>query len=587
LANFSEEIIREVLAGTDIVDILSAHLPLKLSGKNYRTLCPFHSEKTPSFTVSPEKQIYHCFGCGEGGNALTFLMKYERLSFPEAVRHLADRAGIRLPEKRHERSGGSSSPKLDLYEVNRLAGEFFGRQLRGSPEGQKARDYLKSRGIGEEVWDKFLLGYAPASWDSLLRHLGGKGKPFPLLESAGLIVPGRRAGAFHDRFRDRLMIPILDPQGRVLGFGGRAFSEGESKYINSPTSPIYNKGETLYGLNLAGQRIREKGKAFIVEGYFDLISMHCFGWENAVASLGTSLTSGQAHLLKRYTDWAVLLFDSDPAGIKASVRSIEVLMEQGFFLKVAKLPPGYDPDSLLQREGQAAMEEVLRDSPDWLDFMWELKGEEGAEEGIREEVHKVRGVLPILSKMRDRLSRTKYLAKLAEKANLREDLLRQEMKEMGKGEERSLPASAPPSKSYPVEERQALEIALSYPERRDRWAELLDQSEISDPELRGVFTLYFQHRSGGEEAFRQAICQDADEEVRRLCTGIWAKGGRELGNEEAAFADCVRKMREKRERTSKQELRRKIHEAEQAGDSMAVSKLIREHPSLRDKHHLR
>ncbi|MDH7500827.1 MAG: DNA primase, partial [candidate division NC10 bacterium] len=481
MTNFSEETVREILSGTDIVEVISAHLPLRLSGKNYRALCPFHSEKTPSFTVSPDKQIYHCFGCGEGGNALTFLMKVERLSFPEALRHLAERAGIRLPEKGYGKASGSS--KLELYEVNRLACEFYAEELRRVPEGEKAQSYLKSRGIGEDTWDQFRLGYAPDSWDRLLRHLRGKGKPFPFLESVGLILPGRQPGSFHDRFRDRLMFPILDSQERILGFGGRAFSDGESKYMNSPTSPIYSKGENLYGLNCASKRIREEGKALIVEGYFDLISMHLFGWTHTVASLGTSLTSGQAHLLRRYTDRALLLFDSDPPGIRASIRSVELLLEQGFSLEVAELPAGHDPDSLLQKEGRAAMEEVLDRSLDWMDFLWELKEEEGRQEGIREEVRKVRAILPLLARMKDRLSGAKYLGRLAERSGLREDLLLQEMKEARRREERSDIPAAPISPSFPAEERQALEVALLHPEKWERWAELLDPSLISDREL--------------------------------------------------------------------------------------------------------
>lgn len=582
MPKFSEDIIREVLAKTDIVDVISAHLPLRSSGKNYLALCPFHSEKTPSFTISPEKQIYHCFGCGEGGNALTFLMKYEKLAFSEAVRYLAERAGVILPQRRQDKSASPS--RFDLFEANRVACEFYQKELRSSSEGEKARRYLKSRGFGEEVWDRFMLGYAPSAWEALLRHLRGKGQPLSLLESAGLVIPGRRPGVFHDRFRDRLMLPILDAQGRVIGFGGRAFAEGESKYINSPTTPIYNKGETLYGLNLAGKRIREKGRAFIVEGYFDLISMHLFGWENTVASLGTSLTNGQAYLLRRYSEGAILLFDSDPAGLKASLRSIEVLLEQGISLRVAKLPPGHDPDSLLQSEGRSAMEEVIQRSQDWLDFMWELRLEEEREEELREEVQKVRRVLPLLASMRDRLAAGKYLSRLAEKSGLREDLLQQEMKETAGRGMRFPTFSAPPSSPYPPEERQALEIALIYPEKRERWAQLLDPAEVSDPDLRRAFVLYFQSGSQGEEVLRQAICQGSDEKLRSLCTAIWAKGRRDLENEEAAFRDCVGKMREKKERSWRRELRRKIQEVERARGPQEALRLLSEHPSLKSKH---
>ena len=583
MANFSEEVVQEVLSRTDIVEIISAYLPLKLTGKNYRTLCPFHSEKTPSFMVSREKQIYHCFGCGEGGNAITFLTKHERLSFPEAVRHLADRAGIHLPEKRAGR-GTDPSPKLDLYEVNRQACEFFQDQLTRSSAGVKAKEYLKARGISEDAWDKFRLGYAPASWDTLLRHLRAKGKPSSLLEAAGLILSSNRPGAYFDRFRDRLMIPILDTQERVLGFGARAFAVDENKYVNSPTSPIYIKGETLYGLNFAYKRIREEGQALIVEGYFDLISLHLFGWETAVASSGTSLTSGQARLLKRYADRAILLFDSDPAGVKASVRSIEVLLDEGFILRVAELPGGQDPDSLLRTEGRSAMEDVIDRSWDWLDFIWDACADEKVDREIGEEVHRVREILPILVRMKDRLAAAKYLKKLAEKAGLAEGLLLQEMKEMGKRGLQPVPSLAASPKAFPVEERQALEIALLHSEKKERWAELLDLSEISDPQIRRAFTLFFRYGAGEEKQLRHVLCQEADEEVRNLCTRIWAKESPCLDDVESAFADCVRRMKERNEKVSTRELRRKIKEAEESGDSVTVLKLIKEHPSLRRKH---
>ena len=583
MANFSEEIVQEVLSRTDIVEIISAYLPLKLSGKNYRALCPFHSEKTPSFMVSQEKQIYHCFGCGEGGNAITFLTKYERLSFPEAIRHLADRAGIHLPEKRTERGMGSS-PKLDLYEVNRQACEFFQDQLTRSSAGVKAKDYLQARGIVENGWNRFRLGYAPASWDALLRYLRGKGKPSALLEAAGLILPGNRPGAYFDRFRDRLMIPIFDTQERVLGFGARAFADAENKYVNSPTSPIYSKGETLYGLNFAYKRIREEGQAFIVEGYFDLISLHLFGWEIAVASSGTSLTSGHARLLKRYADRVLLLFDSDPAGVKASVRSVEVLLDEGFVIRVARLPGGQDPDSLLRSEGRTAMEDVIDRSQDWLDFTWDAYGDEKVDREIGKEVHKVREILPILIKMKDRLAAAKYVRKLAEKAGLGEGLLLQEMKEMAKRGPQPAPVPVAFLKAFPVEERQALEIALLHAEKKERWAQLLDVSQISDPQIKRAFTLFFRHGTGEEKELRHILCQETDEEVRNLCTRIWAKESPRWDDVESAFADCVRRMKERKEKVSTRELMRKIKEAEESGDSVTVLKLIKEHPSLRRKH---
>jgi DNA primase len=279
-----------------------------------------------------------------------------------------------------------------------------------------------------------------------------------------------------------------------------------------------------------------------------------------------------------------LLFDSDPAGVKASVRSIEVLLQEGFAIKVAKLPSGQDPDSLLQSEGRSGMEEVINRCWDWLDFTWDARGGQEPDRGIGEEVHKVREILPILARMKDRLAAAKYLKRLAEKAGFREELLLQEMKETGKRGPQPESSLAPPSKAFPVEERQALEIALLYPEKRDRWTQLLDLSEISDPQIKRAFALFFRYRKEEEKEFRHILCQEADEEVRNLCTRIWAKEPPRLDDVEVAFSDCVERMRERKEKVSKRELLRKIKEAEENGDSMSVLKLIKEHPSLRRKH---
>src|SRR5574341_257054 len=292
-----EAVIAEILQRTDIVGLIGAYLPLKAAGRTHKALCPFHNEKTPSFTVNPERQIFHCFGCGEGGDAIGFLMKQERWSFPEAIRSLADHAGISLPARLHTSPGSGTGQnehaRLGLLEIHKTAADFFRRQLQHQTSGAAARQYLRSRGISDAVVERFGLGYAAASWDGLLRHLLRRGFSKNQVEEAGLALPRKDGSGAYDRFRNRLMIPICDPAGQVIAFGGRVLDDSLPKYLNSPETPLYKKGAHLFGLNLAVSAIRDRGAAVVVEGYFDLIALHAHGIQHAVAVLGTALTAHQ------------------------------------------------------------------------------------------------------------------------------------------------------------------------------------------------------------------------------------------------------------------------------------------------------
>ena len=338
-----ENILEDILGRVDIVEVISGYIPLKRAGRNFKALCPFHHEKTPSFMVSPDKQIYHCFACGVGGNAFNFLMQYERLEFPEAVEALARKAGVNLP-KDQKQDQRAVSLITQLYKINELAADFYAHNLISS-QGSSARSYFLKRGLKDETIKTFNLGFAHDRWDLLINYLRAKGISLSLLEKAGLVL-AKEGGGYYDRFRNRLIFPILDIKSRVLGFGARVLGDALPKYMNSPETPIYIKGKNVYGLNFAHEAIREEDAVVVVEGYLDFIIPYQAGVHNIVASLGTAFTPDQAKLLKRYTHNVVMVYDADKAGELASLRSLDIFIDEDMNVKVASLPLGSDPLSL-------------------------------------------------------------------------------------------------------------------------------------------------------------------------------------------------------------------------------------------------
>ena len=389
MAGFTPALLEEIRSRIDIVELVGQWVKLKRAGENWKGLCPFHTEKTPSFTVNPKKGIYHCFGCKAGGDAFSFVRKQERLDFPEAVRVLAERAGVELPTERAERAQDS---RLEgLRGVMARAAQFFADALwaPGDAGAAKARAYLAGRGVDDEVARRFGLGYAPEGWDNLLAFMRRNGVGEEILSQAGLVLPRQNATGFYDRFRGRLMFAIRDPQGRVVAFGGRALGPDEVKYINSPETPLYSKGQTLYALDLAKPAVRDRNRAIVVEGYLDCLMAHQHGFTETVAALGTAFTAAQLGLLQRNAEEIIAVFDADAAGQKASPRLEEMTsdtMDVGglawtvsrtggferaghFPVKVAILPPGHDPDSLLRAEGASAFLSRLEAARSILSFV--------------------------------------------------------------------------------------------------------------------------------------------------------------------------------------------------------------------------
>ena len=364
---YSDDIVEEVRSRNDIVDVISSYVKLQRKGSSYFGLCPFHNEKSPSFSVSPTKQMYYCFGCGAGGNVFTFVMEYENYTFPEALKMLADRAGISLPEQEYsEEAKKQRDKKTAVLELNKTAAKYFYCMLR-SPQGARAMQYLKDRGLSDDTIKRFGLGYAGSYSDALYRYLKKQGTSDQLLKESGLMQVNEKQGMY-DKFWNRVMFPIMDVNHKVIGFGGRVMGDGKPKYLNSPETIIFDKSRNLYGLNFA--RTSKKRYLLVCEGYMDVISMHQAGFTNAVASLGTALTSQHASLLKRYTDEVILTYDSDEAGIRAALRAIPLLKTAGISTRVLHMEPYKDPDEFIKALGTEAFQERIDQAEN--SFLFEL-----------------------------------------------------------------------------------------------------------------------------------------------------------------------------------------------------------------------
>ena len=403
---YGEEIIEEVRSRNDIVDLISTYVPLKKKGSSYFGLCPFHNEKSPSFSVSRDKQMYYCFGCGAGGNVFTFLMEYENFSFPEALKYLAERAGMELPEEElNEEAKRTMDAKARLREMNKLSANYF-YYLLHSKRGQKGLAYLKNRGITDETIKRFGLGYADIYNDDLYRFLKSKGYSDEELKDSALVTIDERRGG-SDKFWNRVMFPIMDVNNRVIGFGGRVMGDGSPKYLNSKETTLFDKSRNLYGLNFA--RSSRKKEIILCEGYMDVISMHQAGFTNAVAALGTAFTSGHGTLLKRYTENVILSFDSDEAGQRAILRAIPILKEAGLTVRVLNLKPYKDPDEFIKGLGREALEERISHATS--SFMFQIQVAAGRyDQNDPEEKTKFQHeAAKLLSTIEERLERKNYI----------------------------------------------------------------------------------------------------------------------------------------------------------------------------------
>lgn len=565
-----EDIVERIKNDSDIVAVISEFVNLKKSGKDYKGLCPFHQEKTPSFYVVPSRGFYHCFGCGKGGNLINFIMEHERLEYPAALRYLADKAGIAIPETAHF---GSRNERI--YDLLAFAASFYENSIR-SKSAKAASDYLKSRGISEATGRIFGIGYAPAGWDNLIKAASSKGFSPSDLEAAGLAI---KKEGYYDRFRNRLMIPIRSISGKVIGFGGRAMSPDDSaKYINSPETEVYKKGRVLYGLDISKNDIRSSNVAVVVEGYFDLISLFQAGIKNVVAVSGTGFTAEQASLLARFSEQAVLLYDSDSAGVKAAFRACGVLYGAGVEPRLVRLPRGYDPDSYLRDKGYDDVNAMISEASDVVDFVRQgIKGRFTDLSLPRQK--KVVGTLgELMRPIEDALTRELLSRKLFEKLDI-------DLKTLGLIGESRTPVGGddgPPVLSGRDRfERAFLSLLLEHSELVSGCEGSIEESLFTDSLNGKIFTAILKSNFGGTELSIPSLCdQLGDEAAARRLREI-AFPDQVPSDWEEQFESSLRKFRRISVEKRLHELKGKIGEAEKTSDKNRIRELTREFQNLK------
>ncbi|MBL7993760.1 DNA primase [bacterium] len=425
--------IDEIKQAADIVEVVSQYVAIKLRGRNYVGLCPFHNEKTPSFTVSPDKQIFYCFGCSVGGDAIAFIKNYEKINYPEAIRFLAERYNIELPRFASDEDEKDRSEIETLFYVHKAAARFFYDQLQSSA-GMIAREYLNQRGFSESVLKSFGVGYAPDTWDSLFTFAKSQSLDMPSLEKAGLIMK-KNDGGYYDRFRHRVMFPVFSATGRVMAFGGRILRQepNSPKYVNSPEHPIYQKGKVLYGLFQAKETIRKQDEIIIVEGYADCMSLHQFGITNAAASSGTAFTMDQANLIKRYTQNVTLIYDGDDAGVHAAERGGAIMLQAGLDVRIVVLSKEHDPDTFVRAKGADAFRELIKQGKQYIDFRMDQWNKDKKLDTVNGRTFAARELLNVTANIRDPIKVSLFAAEIAEKLRVNESLIYQELKKVSKG----------------------------------------------------------------------------------------------------------------------------------------------------------
>lgn len=547
---YSDEIIEEVRSRNDIVDVISAYVKLQKKGSSYFGLCPFHNEKSPSFSVSRQKQMYYCFGCGAGGNVFTFLMEYENYSFVEALRYLADRAGVDLPEQEYsEAERRRADEKAVLLEIHKRAAQFYYVQLKSS-QGEQAMAYLRGRQLGDDTIKAFGLGYSSKFSNTLYQFLKSKGYADDMLAKSGLITMDEKHGP-HDKFWNRVMFPIMDANNRVIGFGGRVMGDAKPKYLNSPETLIFDKSRNLYGLNRA--RTTRKSYFLLCEGYMDVISLHQAGFTNAVASLGTALTAGHASLIKRYVQEVYLTYDSDDAGTRAALRALPILKDVGITAKIIRMEPYKDPDEFIKNLGAEAFEERIEKARNGFMFSleilerdYDLKSPEGKTGFLNEAARR-------LGRFEEEIERNNYIEAVAEKYHTGYEELRRLVGKMAVREGLAKPVQRPKTAGAKEKEdgiRKSQKILLTWLVSDERIfgqiKDYISPEDFSDGIYRKAAGLLFQQYHDGEINPARIMNYFTDEEEHREVAALFHTRIEELTSErekEKALMETVLRIK--------------------------------------------
>ena len=511
LVRYSEDILDEIRNRIDIVALISEYVPLKKSGKGYKGLCPFHQEKTPSFMVDEQKQIFHCFGCGEGGNIYTFIMKIEKLNFPEAVKLLANKAGVQLPV--YEKQNNKSIQEKELiFRLNGITADYYQKNL-FSPQGKRALNYLLKRNFSEEIIKKFYLGYALPGFEHLVHFLTSKKIGQTDLFKAGLAFRSTKTGGALDYFRDRIIFPIFNLQGKIIAFGGRVLDEKLPKYLNSPETPVYYKAKNLYGLFQAKQSIRQKNQVIIMEGYTDVLIAHQFGFDNAVASLGTALTGQQISLLKRFADEILIAFDSDSAGKSATLRSLGLVKKAGLAVKIVYLPPDSDPADIILQKGEPFFANLIKDALPLFDYKLKILLQQYNPASSQGKVNIVKELFSDLADIGSDIELHSEVKKIAERLHLTEDSILIDLNQYKKGNKQlsNILTNIPVESTHVNAEKILIGNML---QKRDVIERIISDLKVEDftvPEHREIYSTIIDLFNKGEKISLQKVMDEIAE----------------------------------------------------------------------------
>jgi DNA primase len=580
-----DDVIRQIIERCDIVETISSFIALKKTGRNYKGCCPFHPEKTPSFIVNPDKQIFHCFGCGVGGNVISFVMRHERLEFPEAVRMLAQQTGIVVPEDLPRTE--SNEQRLEIFKLNEIAVQYYHRNLLTGDDKscRNAREYLKGRGVKLETVEKFKLGFALDNWDGLIQYLKRKNISLSSMERAGLIIARENKEGFYDRFRNRIIFPIFDTRSNCRAFGARAMEASTAKYINSPETNVYTKGHHLYGFDLARGAITTSDFVVIVEGYMDCLMPFQGGIENVVASLGTALTVEQIRLLRRYTRNVVFLDDMDDAGQAAMIRNLDILLEEGVEVKVASLEKDEDPDSYLRKFGSDALRERITKAHSLFDYKlkflrnkFDIASPEGKAKISSE-------MLPTISKMQNRVAQVDYVKRLSRELSIPEAVLIEEWKGTSKGKVEEHHHNSQERQRIIQEQQRTLEhhILKLLLDENDFIPSTMKQaspSDFQDQCIRQIVEkIYMMHARGEKIDVGKLIAAFQDENIQKTIASLVAEDILST-DKNKAYTDYMRLLKTRQNKAKQSELISKMQQAESVGDMMRLKELMQEFNQL-------
>jgi len=582
---FEEHFLEEIRTATDIIDVISPYVKLKKKGRNWFGLCPFHNEKTPSFSVQRERGMYYCFGCGAGGNAITFLVEHDGMTFPQAVEELAGRAGLTMPK----REAGAEARERDrdqIWKALEAASLFYQSQLK-SDLGKEGVAYLKSRGITGITARTFRLGFAPEGWDSLLTQLKRKGFSETLLEQAGLIKP-RDGGGWYDTFRNRLVFPFMDRRGRICGFGGRILDDTDTapKYLNSPETAVYRKGSVLYGLPQAVETMLKEERGLLVEGYFDVMSLHQAGIMGVVAASGTAFTDQQSLILKRLVKRVLLLFDSDAAGLKAAFRSYGSLIREGLDVTFLPMPHGEDPDTMVRNEGAEAFRSRLRHASGIVSFWFDSLGTPVEEMDVGGRADATRELLEHLRHDSDTLRLDLNLQEISARVGIDDETLRREMQSISSRsapyEDRQAAAAAPQPLTPPARiESDLLRLLLDGGEQTGEFVSGIKRDDFRDERAASLFERIRDDFGSEGSISIDRLLEVADSAERGLIASLLAEDAPIQSEEAGATMEQFLRSAAGRERKDRRRrLKASIDQARRAGDNETVERLLKEYQEM-------